>query len=173
MLSDGLFQEADAIFRQAIKESTKSGKHNVYVIPNYAWLVTALRLQAENLPDYAARQKKQLIRRATMQVRVAQFFTFPFRHLRPHLYRELGLLSAMSGRGWTARRYFAKSLKHAKKIGAEFESELTKSALSRLIDPASATETIRFPDYQRLMLEGKRQDSSTDAIKTSVSLADR
>jgi len=171
-LAHGEFAEAAETFRRGLQEGSKSGIHNIYVIPNYAWRVTALRLQAERTPSYRQFDRQRLINQARRVVRKGRFVSWPFRHLRPHFFRELGLLAAMQGKRSRARRFFRRSIAAARSIGAEFELTLTKVAIGRLEEPRRQSPA-RGSSYCRLILDGEKPTRWLGDHRPSVSLADR
>ena len=131
-IADKNLAAAEKSFRSALATSKKSGNHNSYVIPNYAWLATSLRLQAEQIPSYYPEQRKVLLKQAKSVIRLGRIMSWPMKHIRSHLWRESGLVAAIQGNQSTAIRRLRKSIRTAEKIGGKYDADLGRYFLTRI-----------------------------------------
>ena len=98
-----------------------AGVMNAYVAPNWAWLASALRLQAEDDASCIPTKRRRLLRRAASAAGRAVWLALRFRNDLPHALREAALVLAMRGRIWSARSMLGLSLRVARRHEARYE----------------------------------------------------
>ncbi|HYH97046.1 ATP-binding protein [Hyalangium sp.] len=177
LLRAGQPGQAVIIFEQAVQHAKKS-KLRVPLRMFLGWsqLVTALREQAAQVPSEAFSLRVALLRRAKATARRLIRHTLPFRENRVLPLRELGLIAAMEGKNALARRYFARSLAGAERLGMRYERARTLLARAKVgaalgwpdaaQDAAAAEEALR---PMRAALE----PATVPQAPASLSLVDR
>ncbi len=132
LLKAGDYQESVNVFRQAISISRKAGVMNAYVVPNYIWLTTALRLlhEATRFKTDVKRQKslQMISKSAKKSVCLSRRYTNEL----PHALRELAQVNAMEGNMSACKRLLRKSFSVAEKQSAKFESALSLRELGKI-----------------------------------------
>lgn len=128
----GDFPRAAAAFRRALDVARQAGVMNAYVSPNWAWLASALRCQAEHDASYTPFDRRRLLRRAGVAAWRAVWLGLRFRNDLPHALREAALVCAMSGHSWTARTLLRLSLSVADRHEARHELAQTLGARARI-----------------------------------------
>jgi tetratricopeptide (TPR) repeat protein len=131
LLYDDRTVEAIAVFEDAQARVRKAGLQMEYVAAIPAWLATALRRRVQQVP-LGAPERPALLKRARKAARQAMRLARKFRNNLPHALRELGMLDAMSGPGWRARKLLERSLSVAQQQGARYEHAQTLLARGQL-----------------------------------------
>jgi two-component system sensor kinase len=121
--------QAAQIFQEAIQGAKRAGIHNTYIMPNYAWRATALRLEAEQPHDPSQRQV--LCRQARAAARLSLRKARRFQNDLPHALRENAILAARQGRRRRARRLFEQSIAVAGRQHALNQIAVTKQAMQQ------------------------------------------
>jgi two-component system sensor kinase len=179
LMALGRHEQAEARFTEALATARRAGIMNTYVAPNMAWLVTALRCQAEKQPPYAVQQRRTLLRRAAKAARHA-LRTAPWLHNdHPHVLREYGRILAMQGETRRALRCFAKSLALAQRQGAKYEhaqSLLADGQLRQVLGQAGAEQQVAGALAALSVIAIPAKESEPDGRvvqQATLSLADR
>ncbi len=133
-LGQGNVDRAAHCFRRALRVGKTSGVRNAYVLPNYAWLATALRCQAETTAAYKPTRKLKLLAASQRYARRLIVVAWPMKHCLPHALRELGLTTAMQGNHGRAAHYIRKAMRIAKKLKLQHELRLCELAL-QIVNP--------------------------------------
>lgn len=167
------YTKAIESFESAIRTSQKAGVCNTYITPNYAWLVTAMRLEFERNPIKSKsvrwRSIKAILRAAKRAVRI----TRRYRNDLPHALRELAIAYTLIGAKRRARKAIDESQKEAERQGANYELALTrqmKGILGQELNWPDAVEQIRSAELE---LEAIRQSVVESDQNSSLSLVDR
>ena len=173
----GQLEEAVSTFRQALKIGRTSGIRSVYVLPNYAWLATALRCLAERTAAYHCQRKNKLLRSAQRYARQMLLLSWPMKHSVPHALRELGLTSAMQGNHPRAVVYIRKAIRISKSLGMKYEESLCQIALQTVDSVRANDDTLKrkissVPNADRIFQPGKHNVQPTNE-RSTLSLADR
>jgi two-component system sensor kinase len=172
-------EEALEVFERAIKNARRAGVVNTYVVPNYAWRVTALRKMIEDCPAYQPELHGTLLRRAWRAAQAARWMTLRFPNDLPHVQREMGHLWLLAGRPYRARKWFLKSIATAERQSAVYEAALSQFAYGDLGTPygwpdASAIRETAQARLRQIELPPEVQDLAGDPSEEStLSLADR
>uniref|UniRef100_UPI00182FFA43 ATP-binding protein n=1 Tax=Sporichthya sp. TaxID=65475 RepID=UPI00182FFA43 len=103
---------------------------NSYLVPALAWLATVRREAAERELLPAARRRA--LWKARRDARRAVRYARMFRNDRPHALRERGLVSALLGNSWRARRLLQRSIDVATDRAAWGELAQTRAEAERL-----------------------------------------
>jgi two-component system sensor kinase len=143
------YARAAEVFQEAIAVTERAGVRNTYVLPNFAWHVTALRSLAENQTGCVPNRRRQLLRRAEQAARRALRVMRISKNDLPHAAREYALVLAMHGRLRAARRWFHRSLTEAERQGAKYERAQTLLARGRVGIEAG------WPDAEKHLAEGQ------------------
>lgn len=171
----GEFATSAATFRSALAESAQNGIRITYVITSFAWLATALRLQAESTTGYCQNERARLIAETFKAAKKAVSYSRLFKNDLPHAYRELGLIYALKNERRRARKHIQKSIKTATRYGFQHELQLSQVAL-RILDSSSheladlQEEFGTITGFEQLFNGNSQQQQRTDV---SVSLADQ
>ena len=171
--------QAATAFERALAVARLAGVMNAYVAPNWAWLASALRLQAADDSSCLPIHRRRLLRRAAVAACRAVWLALRFRNDLPHALREAALVLAMRGRVWMARALLGLSLRVAQRHEARYERAQTLSAQARLareLGRPGADEDTRRADALlrdlRLPAEGAA-GAGRDTEFATFSLVDR
>lgn len=173
----GQLDDAIDSFRQALISSRTSGIRSVYTLPNFAWLATALRCQAERTASYQPNKKSRLLRESQKYARQLLLLSWPMKHSVPHALRELGLTSAMRGNQARATLYLGKAMRISRKLGMKYEEQLCQIALQR-INPREMNNQVlqqqiaTAPNADRIF-QSERWQRNSGGERNTLSLADR
>lgn len=128
MLAEGVrlfktnsIDQAARAFEGALRAAKEAGVHNAYVTPNWAWLATARRLQAEQYAGFIPGERRRRWRSAARAARRAVRAASRFQNDLPHALRERALVVLAAGHPRRARRLLEKSLRVAERQQARFE----------------------------------------------------
>ncbi len=164
------FEAAEEVLKSALAITTKAGVSNAYIAPNYSWLATSLRFQAEQCASYAPKRRDRILRRAERAARKAVRVGRHYRAEWPQAYRELAVVLVMQGRFAAARRALERSIAEAKRQDASFELSQSLEVRAKvaadlgwMIDQDDAGSSHYTPLAPKN--EGK--------VKATISLADR
>ena len=124
-------QAADT-FERALAVARQAGVMNAYVAPNWAWLATALRQQAEDDSSCIPTIRRRFLGRAAAAASHAVWLGLRFRNDLPHALREAALVLAMRGRIGTAQVFLRMSLRVARRHEARYETAQTLKAQARI-----------------------------------------
>jgi len=128
----GDHQQAGELLRVTAMNVEKAGVANPYTMPVYSWHATAWRMTAESQTALNPSQRKQCLKRALRSLRFALGQSWRFKNELPHLYRELALVEAMSGRSRRARRAIKASIAIAVRQQARLEFAHTQAEMLRI-----------------------------------------
>ena len=120
--------QAAETFERALAVAHKAGVMNAYVAPNWAWLATALRQQAEDDSSCIPTIRRRFLRQAAVAASHAVWLALRFQNDLPHALREAALVLAMRGRIGTARVFLRMSLHVARRHEARYEAAQTRKA---------------------------------------------
>jgi signal transduction histidine kinase/tetratricopeptide (TPR) repeat protein len=123
LLSAGDADRAIEVLTDAHRHVRSAGVRSEYVAPVLPWLVTALRVRAEQTGPYRLGERKALLRRARRHARAAQRLARAYRNNLPHVLRERAAIAQLSGRSRHAQRLLARGVKVAKAL--DMAAELT------------------------------------------------
>jgi len=152
--------EASRIFREAIAKANERGIKNTYVMSNYAWLATALRIHGETM-EAGSSEQKRLFREAKRAARKSLKMARRFQNDLPHALRENAIMATHAGRESTAKSFFAQSLEVAEKQGARYQRAQT------LLAQAEAGITFGWPEAGKQFAEAQLEIQTIQAA-TSV-----
>jgi two-component system sensor kinase len=138
MLSVGETYAAIAVLDDAARQISAHGVRSEYVAPVQPWLLTALRMGAEQTGPYRLGERQALLRRANAVGRRARRVARSYRNNLPHVLREQAAVARLRGRARRADRLLARSVQISTEL--DMAAEL---ALSR--DVADAFGTGRVP----------------------------
>jgi signal transduction histidine kinase/DNA-binding response OmpR family regulator len=172
----GHFAEAAGTFRQAIATAERAGVCNTYVAPNYVWLATALRCQAEQVSVFARERRIHLLRTALHATRRAMRIARKARNDLPHTLREAAILAAMQGRSRASQRLFGASLQVAHEQQAYYEIALTRFAMARVAldqGEVGAREILATAHANVQAFENAAVAGESPNVIATLSLADR
>jgi diguanylate cyclase (GGDEF)-like protein/PAS domain S-box-containing protein len=176
LLAEGPYEQACATLEVARGIVRRAGLRQEYVAPVLPWLATALRMQAENVPAHAPRQRAALLRRAARISRRACRISRSYRNNLPHALRERGLIAAERGQTRRAVRAFDRSLAIATSQGADYEHALTLRARAEIGVlrewPGAADDLANAEEALEDML-GAVGDGGGGSGPETLSLADR
>jgi len=102
-----------------------------YTVCSSTWLATALRREAETVPN-DPRHRSRLLRRARKSLRPALWLSRFYVSERAHALREHGLLLRLEGRTHAAAKQLARSLEVANEQGDRWQQTLSTLELGRL-----------------------------------------
>ena len=180
LLHAGELEQAEATIMRGIAVGYGAGVANAYTLPLLPWLATTRRLQAEKLRELTPNRRNELLKRAEAAARKAVWACWLCRNDLPHALRELGVVSAMRGATYRARRYLDRSLALAKKQRASYEyaqTLLAKAELGQELgwpDSASAKAGAQARLLQiRALVSDQRTTTTQAQAPVSLSLADR
>ncbi|MCG3205555.1 MAG: Serine/threonine-protein kinase PknD [Elusimicrobia bacterium] len=119
----GEYKASSRVFKDALIKLKKNAFWNGYVSAALPWYMSSLRLDMEQqknteLKELQLRKLKNVGRWARLMVH----FTVVDK---PHLYRELGLLSVHLNEEAKAKHYFSESLQYANEQKAQYEQVLS------------------------------------------------
>jgi two-component system sensor kinase len=132
LLAAGQPREATAVLRDGQRRIDAAGLHTEYVAPVRAWLVTALRCQAEALGVYAAAARQDMLREAGREARRSHRMAKKYKNNLPHVLRERGLIAALGGNDRRAVRLLRGSAEIAARQHMQAELTNTQSRLTAL-----------------------------------------
>jgi two-component system sensor kinase len=158
LLREDRAEEAAKTLEMAYRQVQRAGMRNVFVAPLLPLLTTALRKTFEQTADYAADQRRAILKRALATSRRAYRMARFFRNDLPHVLREQGLLAAMTGRTRRARRLLHKSIAVATQQQARHELAESMVWLGRL------GSEFGWPDAKRQRAEGEELLRELDAV---------
>jgi two-component system sensor kinase len=180
LFMSGRVEEAANTFEQGFEFADSAGVTNAWIYPLRCWLASALRRQAELLPDRTPRRRHSLLKRARKVVAKALKVARTFQNDLPHALREAGLVAAMRGEVRRAREYLDESLAVAERQGAKFERAQTLLARGRVglevgwpdaqAEVESARQALRALGAEFALDEAV---AAPDAKPATLSLADR
>ena len=170
LLAEGAWGEAVAAFESADAIVRRAGLRQEYVAPVLPWLTTALRLQAEAMSPYLARERRALLRRAAKTARRGWWVARFYRNNAPHALRERGLVASLRGQDSRARRFLERSRETAEAQGARYELALTRRALA---DIAGSPEDRSRADADVLALLPEAATATSTGKATSPPPRDR
>ena len=176
-LGQGELAKAVKTFKAGLKHARLSGIRSVYILPNFAWLASALRCQAEEVAAYQPGKKRKLVAQSQMYARRMLVYSWPRKHCVPHALRELGLTSAMEGKQRRACRYLKQSIAVAKKHGMKYEEQLSRIALLMVNQRRTNVEKLArkidaTPNASQIFQFEQLKKRNDDECRT-VSLAER
>ena len=116
---------AATVFEKGRQLAARAGVKNAWTVPLCPWLTSALRWQAENMPDLPSGNRSALLKRAGKTARNALRTAHSFQNDLPHALRECGLIAALQGQIRKARQHLDESLAVAERQGARFEHAQT------------------------------------------------
>ncbi len=176
----GDLEEAAKQFEKADQYAQSIRIRNAYTLSCLPWLATCRRQLAEQCTDRVPGRRKELLREARIAARRALRAVRQFQCDLPHALREYGLVLALEGKHWRARRTLDKSLKMAERQGARYEYAQTLLAWGRV------GKTLGWPDSEKhsqtatLLLQKMSAPEMTaersrlaDSELTALSLVDR
>ncbi len=175
----GEFAQAAETFQKATTVTNRSGVRNTYILPNFAWRVTALRCLAESETGCVPDRRRALVRQAERAARQALRAMRISKNDLPHVAREYALIRAMRGRLRSARRFFQRSLAEAERQGARYERAQTLLALGRVGREVGWSDAEKhlaeaLVALDELVLERDRRDTrETGGEPATLSLTDR
>jgi signal transduction histidine kinase len=178
LLAQGEAGAAAAMLEEADRRVRAKGLRQEYVAPVLPWLATALRTEAETVPAYHPRRRRQLLRRAQRVVSRALRLARSYRNNLPHALREAALVAAMTGQTQRARRLLEQSLAVAEAQGARHEHAQSLLARGRLGSvhgwPSAAADTAAAQAALGAAGDGDgRGPAEHPSGEVTLSLADR
>ncbi|MGH9223455.1 MAG: EAL domain-containing protein [Acidimicrobiales bacterium] len=179
LIAAGEIDAAVAVLDEAAVIVRRAGLRQEYVAPVLPWLATALRLRVETAPPFRSITRRAQVHRAAEVARRARVNSRDYRNNRPHALREQGLMAAIRGNGWRARRLFSAGLTEADRQGARYEHALTRQAWGRVglnLGWPGAADVAEQADADLRALVPPTEDESARAanpVTENLSLADR
>ncbi|MEY2398328.1 MAG: hypothetical protein QOJ00_1502, partial [Actinomycetota bacterium] len=173
------YDAAVAVFAEAVRIVKSNGLRQEYVAHVQPWLATALRCQAEAISPHDVATRRAILRQAKRAASRGWRVAFFYRNNAPHALRERGLLAAIDGHKFRARRLLARSLAAATQQDAAYEQLLTQQAwastgLSVLGVPAAEALATAQNALSQLVPEVMTVDPQVDAgPPATLSLLDR
>ncbi|MBI2804954.1 MAG: protein kinase [Planctomycetes bacterium] len=150
-------EEAANVFEKARQIAAGADIKNTYVAPILPWLATALRRQAEQMPDVHSGDRVALLKRAGKIAGQALRTARAFQNDLPHALRERGLIAALQGRPGKARQDLDESLAVAERQQARFEHAQSMLARGRL------GQQYGWPDAERDLMTARQALASLGA----------
>ena len=132
LLRLGQCEEAVARLQEAADLVRRSGLRQEYVAPILPWLATALRQQIEQLPPFAATERRLLLRRGLAAAGQGRRLARSYRNNLPHALRELAWMRLLAGTVRGVRQALDESLAVAESQGARDEAAQTRLARGRI-----------------------------------------
>ena len=136
-LADGLARRAAgdlsgavACLERAVGTVKHAGLRQEYVAPVFAYYATMLREQAEQTSAHDPGLRAARLRKAARAARTAVRWGRAYRNNLPHAWRESALVASMRGRRTTALRRLHRSEQAAERLGATYESAMTRLAVA-------------------------------------------
>ncbi len=126
------FDEAITSLEEATQTADKAGIQNCYTLPAIAWLATAYRSKAEDIPAHAPLQRKTYIQKARRAAKKAVKSSKVCANDLPRALREQATVSAMQGKYRLARRKLEQSLQAAQRLEAAYEYALTMACRGQI-----------------------------------------
>ncbi len=147
----GQYEKASAAFQKGLDQAKRLGRLTAYVAPNWPWLATSLRCQAESQGRLTPKKRTELLNRAEAVAHHAVHAMQRLQNDLPHALREYGHILALRGRTRRSLRLLETSLAVAERQGA------STSMRSRCCSTAgcgrrwnSRERTSRWPRRKRL-----------------------
>lgn len=169
MLAAGDVAAAVATLSDAQQRVRAAGLRSEYVAPILPWLLTGLRMQAEEVGPYRLAERRAALRRARRVGRQAARIARAYRNNLPHVLRERAALAQLSGRPRTAQRRLGRAMKVATELGMAAEllqvTELETSFVTGRLPAGPVDVAPVRSDVTRIR--------GTDADGLSLSLVDR
>jgi signal transduction histidine kinase/tetratricopeptide (TPR) repeat protein len=145
-LHEGDAEGAVTTLRQAERVVEHAHLRSEYVAPVSAWLTTALRRRVESASLFAPKRYAQLLEEAERAARRAHRMARTYRNNLPHALRERGLLAAMAGAPWKARKWLDQSLRLAEELKMRHERAqtlLARGQAGKALDWPEASEDLK------------------------------
>lgn len=163
---------------QATQNAQTAGVQNAYTLPCHAWLATAYRMRAENVPPHDPHRRDRLLKKAATAAKKAQRVGHLCPNDLPRAVREAALVAAMQGKFGRARHLFDHSLRTAQRLETPYEQALTLLHRGQVGHSAGWSEAAEDEaEAQRLLDElASRQKGSRNSDEGgmgTLSLADR
>ena len=176
LIHQGRFSEAIEVLRNALEFARRAGVLNTYTVPAMAWMLTASRKKLERTTVYSIRERQRQLVQLVKLARKTVSISGRFPNDRPHALRELGILLAMQGKTWRARRRLLQSLEVARQNQAALELQETFEAIETVGTQLGWPKTLwsKSPEDQRLLESIRRPDETNLRQKLpSLALIDR
>ncbi|MEJ7594160.1 MAG: hypothetical protein WKF77_21690 [Planctomycetaceae bacterium] len=125
--------EAAVLFERGHQLAERRGVRNHGTFPLRPWLASALRRQAEKIPNPTSAIRKVMLKRGSKTARQALRTARTFQNDLPHSLRECGLIAALQGNARKARQFLDESLAVSDRQGARFENAKTLLARARSV----------------------------------------
>ena len=123
------FGQHEAAIRMLVKVKdllVESKFRQEFIVPVWTWLLTALRVCRESLPDYAKARRKALLRQSKSVYREAYKRSRNYKNNLPHTLREGAMLALSLGHGRRAARLFDRAIAEAMRQEAKVEEAITR-----------------------------------------------
>ncbi len=146
-----LLEKADTLVEQA-------HLRHEYVAPIVPWLLTALRMRAENSSPLAPGLRAESLKRAEKVARRAYKLARSYRNNLAHVLRERGLLAALAGHPRRARRWLEESLDVAGELKMRYERAQTLQTLGRVGKEVGWPEAPAWTEEASRELQEMEQD---------------
>ncbi len=169
--------QATVILEQAVQHAKASRlRLPLHLSQIQSRLVTARREQAARVSSWAFSLRAAHLRGAKAAAQQVLRHPGPLRQALPLTFRELGLIAAMEGRNARARRYFARSLSIAERLGMRYERART------LLSRAEVGAALGWPDAARDAAAAEEalrpmrtvlEPAAAAEVQASLSLVDR
>ena len=124
LLAAGETTTAVDVLVEAHRQVQQAGVRNEYVAPIQPWLLTALRMQAEEAGPYRPSERRAQLRRARRVGRRAHRLARAYRNNLPHVLRERALVEQLMGHERRAHRLVARAVRTATAQDMSQEREL-------------------------------------------------
>ena len=179
LLQKEQFEAAADTFERAIDVARQAGVLDAYVVPNFAWRLTALRRMLESCSAYLPQYRRALWKRTRRAAREAREITRRFPNDLPHTLREEAYLAVLDGHPRLARRLLIKSLREADLRGAHYENALSLQTYAHFgamfgWDRAQTRREEADAKLRKIELPPEVSDLTGDlAEEFTLSLADR
>lgn len=180
LTESGLHEQAVAVFEQGLATGKPIMLISAYAAPNLAWLVTALRRQAESETRLTPVKRIMLLDRAERAARRAVRVGRRLQNDLPHALRELALIRAMRGKTRRVRHLLDESLAVADRQHARYEyaqTLLVRGKLGLELGWKKADEQVREAEamLQEMVIPAEitSPDQSDPSEPATLSLADR
>ena len=176
----GQIAESAEYFQKSHDFASRTRIRNAYTTSSLAWLATCRRCLVQRCQDRTPGRRQQLLREAKSAVRKAKRALGHFQCDLPHVLREQGLVLALEGKHWRARRALARSLKLAERQGARYEYAQTLLARGHVAEelgwPHAAKQIRKATALLRKLSASEAGDPGgryAEAESGTLSLVDR
>jgi signal transduction histidine kinase/tetratricopeptide (TPR) repeat protein len=132
LLAAGEPAKAVEVLDEAYRQVHGAGVRNEYVAPILPWLVTALRMAAEESGPYRPGDRQALLRRARRVSRRAHRVARSYRNNLPHVLREQAAIACLTGRTRQAERLVARGTAVARELDMTAEVDLLREVTAAL-----------------------------------------